>query len=203
MTADPTSSTAVVTMDQRKSRDGGDLVERALARLNEQLADMIIRPFERTAGDEMQAVMRPGAWIVDFVLHGARAQDWWIGIGLGAVDEPLGESARDSRGEAFYRARAAVDEAKGKPWGFALIGPPGTDRVQRSLLPLAYIVRRRTDRQHAAAELLRRHGSATAVAQELGLSKSTISESLRGAGAVEDIAGRDLAAQLLAEVGDR
>jgi hypothetical protein len=185
-------------MDQRHSRGQRDVVAEALPELNRRHADVLVRPFVRTAGDEVQAVAATLDWLVDLVLEGVRAERWWIGIGIGPV-EPLAETARDSRGDAFYRARGAVESAKRRPWGFALEGPPAFDRVERCLLPLTFIVRRRTDRQHQAAELYRRHGTARAVVKELGVSPSTISETLRSAGVAEELAGRDLAHDLLVE----
>ena len=194
----PAGHAVVVTMDQRGSRGAPDLVAQALPELNRRHADALLRPFVRTAGDEVQAVASDVAWMIDLVLDGAREERWWIGIGIGAV-EPLGETARDSRGEAFYRARAAVGTAKRRPWGFALDGPPAFERVERCLLPLAFVVRHRTARQHEAAELSRRHRTAREVARELGVSPSTVSQSLRSAGVAEELAGRALARELLAE----
>lgn len=194
----PEGHAVVVTMDQRRSREGPDLVAEEVPELNRRHAHALLRPFVRTAGDEVQAVSGSVDWLVDLVLEGARAERWWIGIGIGAV-QPLGETARDSRGDAFYRARAAVEAAKRRPWGFSLNGPPAFARVEASLLPLTFIVRHRTARQHAAAELFRRHRRARTVATELGVSASTVSQSLRRAGAVEEMMGRDLTRSLLAE----
>lgn len=194
----PEGHAVVVTMDQRRSRGGPDVVAEQLTDLNRRHAEVLVRPFVRTAGDEVQAVAATADWLVDLVLESAREQRWWIGIGIGVV-EPLAKTARDSRGEAFHRARTAVDIAKQRPWGFALAGPPAFNRVERCLLPLTFIVRHRTDRQHAAAELYRTHRTGRVVAKELGVSPSTISQSLRSAGTMEEIAGRDLAHDLLAE----
>jgi transcriptional regulator of aromatic amino acid metabolism len=194
----PEGCAAVITMDQRRSRGGPDLVAGALPPLNDRYAEVLLRPFVRTAGDEVQAVTTSVTWLVDLILREAHRQPWWIGIGIGAV-EPLAATASASRGEAFYRARDAVETAKRRPWGFALRGPEAFDRVERTLLLVSFIIRHRTDRQQAAADLYRVRPTARAVAEELGVSPSTISQSLRSAGVEEELAGRRLAEELLLE----
>ena len=192
----------VVTMDQRDSRTRGDRVDATLAALNERFAASLRLPFERTAGDEIQAVAGEAGWLVELVLEETRAAGWWIGIGLGGYDAPLGDSARASRGEAFYAARAAVDVAKSRAWGFA-VGDAREDdpmhRVEQCLIAASWIVRKRTDRQHEAVDLLRREGQANRVARVLGISEAAVSERLRGSGVGEENAARALAVSLLAD----
>ena len=77
---------AVLTVDQRGSRTSPDLVPGALAAL----ADVpLLRPFERTAGDEFQGVVDDPASLARVAERLLREDRWNIGIGIGPVDEPL------------------------------------------------------------------------------------------------------------------
>ena len=79
----PDAQVVVVTMDQRESRGRGDLVETAAGELSDRHRQSLALPFERTAGDEMQAVAREASWLVDFLLDATRDGEWWIGVALG------------------------------------------------------------------------------------------------------------------------
>ena len=199
----PPGTVVVATLDQRQSRGGDDLVDRWAAQLNERHAASLLLPFERTTGDEMQAVATEVAWLIDLLLDATRSEAWWLGVAVGAYDEPLGDSARASRGEAFYRARSAVEEAKSRPWGFRLDGDEAIARAERCLTAVSWIVRKRTDPQQEAVELLRELGRANRVAERLGISNPAVSMRLRGAGMAEEMAGRELAWDLLREAGAR
>ena len=190
----------VVTMDQRASRSGEDVVGPESRRLNERFGEALRRRFVRLAGDEMQAAADDGAWLVDLLLDEARAGRWWIGVGIGTYDAPLGRTARDSRGEAFYRARDAVALAKQRPWGFALAGERVED-AEACLALLARLVRTRTPAQQEAVDLLRAEGQTRLVAARLGVSVQAASQRIRGAGIDEERVGRRLAARLLVDAG--
>src|SRR6516165_7303917 len=96
----------VITADQRGSRVIGARVAELLAGLPEVAG--IVRPAERTVGDEVQVVLDDARGAVDLALHVLRGGGWSVGIGAGAVDEPLPASSRAASGEAFILAREAV-----------------------------------------------------------------------------------------------
>ena len=103
---------AVLTVDQRGSRTSPDLVPGALAAL----ADVpLLRPFERTAGDEFQGVVDDPASLARVAERLLREDRWNIGIGIGPVDEPLPDHARAGSGAAYLHARQAVTAAKNSP----------------------------------------------------------------------------------------
>ncbi|ACQ80284.1 conserved hypothetical protein [Beutenbergia cavernae DSM 12333] len=103
----------VVTADQRGSRRGTDLVEEALAELAALVPEpTVLRPFARTAGDELQGVLADAEATVTVALHLQRRATWSVGIGVGAGT--LGADTRSSTGDAFFRARDAVERAKGR-----------------------------------------------------------------------------------------
>ena len=74
----------VLTVDQRKSRSREDLVQVAMDALNNDPGRPLLRGFERTAGDEMQAV------VADAAVAGELALDW--------PPAPTGASASASAG---------------------------------------------------------------------------------------------------------
>ncbi|WP_101651731.1 hypothetical protein [Brevibacterium ihuae] len=111
----------VLTIDQRRSRSTPDAVPGLLAALDDLEAAI---PFARTVGDEIQGVLTSPEVVVDAVLRAAHPDRWSIGIGLGGVESPLPAHSRDARGDAFVRARQAVEEAKEALTPLALRGEP-------------------------------------------------------------------------------
>ncbi len=100
----------VVTADQVGSRTGTDRVPQTLLALDG-LSPAPTRPFERTAGDEIQGVSDTPGGVLEIVTSLVRQGDWRIGIGIGPVELPLPASPREGRGPAFIAAREAVAAA--------------------------------------------------------------------------------------------
>jgi hypothetical protein len=189
----------VLTVDQRHSRRGVDRVEDLLGWLAGQPG--VLRSFERTAGDEVQGVMSDPTAVVDVVLALVRRGDWSVGIGAGPVREPLPASTRAGSGPAFELARKAVEHAKSSPQRLA-VGAPDRTRAaaaQAALDLLATVVQRRTDPGWEAVDLMIPGASQTDVAEALGITKQAVSQRLRAATWAPEVAGRDLASQLLSE----
>jgi hypothetical protein len=187
----------VLTVDQRHSRRGGDRVDELLDWLGDQQG--VLRGFERTAGDEVQGVMNDAAAVVDLALALVRRGEWSIGIGAGPVDEPLPASTRAGSGPAFVLARKAVERAKSSPQLLA-VEAPDADRAgaaQAALDLLASVVQRRSEPGWQAVDLISRGSTQTEVAEALGVTKQAVSQRLRAATWAPEVAGRDLAAQLL------
>mgnify|MGYP000161819840 FL=1 len=99
----------VMTIDQRGST--GD-VDRVPGLLEELDALSTSGRFERSVGDEVQGVVEHPDEVVEIALHALRSGHWYVGIGVGEVDQPLPASPREGSGPAFVAARAAVDRAK-------------------------------------------------------------------------------------------
>ena len=122
---------AVLTIDQRGSTQEAatDRVPATLVAL----ADVeMLRPFERTAGDEFQGVLDDPAALAAVVERLLREESWSIGIGIGEVDEPLPESTRAGRGPAYLYAREAVTAAKSAPWRLRVAGDDRAPASARS-----------------------------------------------------------------------
>ena len=111
----------VLTVDQVDSQGGSDLVEPALAEIARIAGGELLRPAERTAGDELQAATASAATALDLVLALSRPGTWSIGLGIGGVRHPLPDSTRAMAGSAFVNARAAIEAAKRRPTRFAAV----------------------------------------------------------------------------------
>lgn len=204
----------VLTVDQESSRRRGDLVDDLLASFERdgplatgtRVAVGLERPFERTAGDEVQAVFSDPGLAVDVALHILELGGWTVGIGAGQVDQPLPASARAGSGSAYVLARDAVEEAKGRrPRTSPPLAVRGDDsdvarEAEAVLVLLGTIAARRTPEGRAAVDLMRRAGEARRqqdLADELGISQQAVSMRLRTALWAEEVAARPAAARLL------
>jgi hypothetical protein len=150
----------------------------------------------------MQALVENSEAVVELVLLGIREDDWWVGIGIGAVEVPLGHTSADSRGSAFYNARDAMTEAKDSTYGFAVSGDdsPRARAVAANLTLLALLASRRGGRQWEAVDLVRHGLSQKEVGQKLGITPQAVSQRLQSAAWQEECEGRWLANWLLASV---
>jgi hypothetical protein len=190
-------------VDQRHSRRTADRVE-ALLRDLAARAPELARPFERTAGDEVQAVVARPEVVVDLALMLVRDRAWSVGIGVGSVDEPLPASTRAGSGPAFNLARAAVTAAKTRSTGLAVAGADeaAARRAQTALDLVAALLQRRTDRGVEAAALARQGLTQLEVARRLGVTKQAVSQRLQAADWHLEAPGRDLSTYLLSEADD-
>ncbi len=190
----------VLTADQQGSRSDVDRVDDARAAL----APLSwVRPPDRTAGDELQAVTDDPAVAVDAALLLLDDGHWSIGIGIGPVETPLPEETRAGRGRAFEAAREAVEAAKGTPVPLQVRGVDAdrAARVEAILSVLGHIVVRRSTEGQEVVRLLRTGMPITAAAAELGVSRQAASQRAATAGWAVEPAGRTLAVELLAEAG--
>ena len=194
----------VVTLDQRASRRSPDLVDPLLRRLSAR-GRTYVRDFERTAGDEVQGVLDDPADTVALTLELVRDGRWSVGIGVGAVREPLPASTRAGHGPAFTAAREAVTRAKARPTGLAVRGEPAgpAGRAQAALDLLAAVVARRTARGWEAVDLTAAGLTQAGVGARLGISKQAVSQRLQAAEWHLEGPGRELAAHCLSEADGR
>ncbi|MGB7382879.1 MAG: hypothetical protein WA927_06555 [Rhodococcus sp. (in: high G+C Gram-positive bacteria)] len=198
----------VLTIDQRRSRREVDRVEDLLADMHHL---QLRRPFERTAGDEVQAVVdgtQVGArTVVDITLTLVRTGNWSVGIGVGSVERPLPTSTRAGRGPAFEAARDAVTRAKNAPARLAITAADSrhTGRAldaETALTLLALLILDRTEQGHQACELMDAGHTQTAAAELLGISKQAMSQRLSVARWSIEANGRTLVEHLLTDTSD-
>lgn len=203
----------VVTADQQGSRRSTDQVPALLSGLPD--LSGVLLPFERTVGDEVQAVLDDPESVVEVALHLLRLGGWSVGIGAGPVLEPLPESTREASGPAFIAAREAVEAAKnrGRPVPVAVRGaaPAAAQDAEAILTLLGSVLARRSPAGWAAVDAARdalgRTGADGPVqhqaAQRLGISQQAVSQRLRAAQWAEERAARPAAARLLVAAGQQ
>ncbi|MGK4217921.1 sigma factor-like helix-turn-helix DNA-binding protein [Kocuria marina] len=170
-----------LTIDRRDSR--GRAADLHMARQRTALQRDLPRPvldWEISAGDELQALYDDAAAAVHAALTLADAGHWHVGVGIGAVDEPLASSVREATGEAFVAARDAVNLAKER--GRPVVA--GNEWAQRAgtVLDLVCAVRtRRSEAGAQATDLADRGHTQQEIAQELGITQSSVSRRLSAA----------------------
>lgn len=188
----------VLTIDQRNSQGSGDNVPQLLDGLADLLA---VLAFERSVGDEIQGVFSSAETVTDAVLRILRWGGWYVGIGVGPVEEPLPASPREAGGPAFVAARRAVDRAKktGDRPAVAVEGSPGAAEAEAVLVLLGRLVADRTDAEWRILQHVQpgKWGAQTAAARKLGISSQAVSNAVLRAGWQEEWAARPAAAVLL------
>ena len=188
----------VLTLDQIGSRTGEDRVPELLERASR--VDMV-RPFERTVGDEVQGVTDSPETVRVLVLEALRSGRWHIGVGSG--DAKLGETAREGSGAAYVHAREAVDRAKAVTRFSPSVAIVGTntgasDEAQALLRLLGTMIRDRTDAQWEAIDAYRAGETVSEIAARLDISAEAVSQRRGHGGQVIEEACWPLLDRLLA-----
>ncbi len=197
---------AAILLDQRGSRRNQDLVAQRQEQLNNDQTLRFVLPFERTAGDEMEGLTQDPATVAELALRGLQSADWWVGIGIGDVDEPLPESVRSSHGTAFVLARRAIDDAKERP-ATGRIHPVRVAALHRdpvyleAALGLMSVLFSRSSTKQSEAARLRSSGlNIVQIAERLAVTKQAVSKQLLAAHWNEEQAGRRLVEYLAGEL---
>lgn len=189
-----TTPVVVLTVDQRGSRTGPDLIPELLTAL---AAVPTRAAFERTVGDELQGVLDRGPAVADTVELLLRADAWNIGVGIGTVEEPLPEHARAGRGPAYLHARTAVTAAKNSPWHTRVVGDdPAARALETTIWLWAAVLGRRSSRGWEVADLVAQGLAYAEVGERLGISQSAVSQRAQAAGIVEGRRAHELVAGL-------
>lgn len=195
----------VIIADQVNSRGTADRAAAMITTLHERLASNLRLPVDQTSGDELQLITEHAGTALDAVLMLTRDNAWSVGIGIGAVREPLPDEVRTATGDAFYAARAAVDAAKRADGRFALQAAPHTAGIGASdvepLVRLLILLRaRRTKPGWEAADLMTTSPSQNAIATRLGITDAAVSQRLKAGAWAADIEARPALVRLLAEL---
>ena len=188
----------VLTADQRGSRRATDLVPALLATLSEVST---VLPFQRTAGDEVQAVLDDPDALPRVLEPLLRSGEWTVGVGVGTIETPLPAEAREGRGPAYVHARTAVTAAKQAPWPVRVVGDDryGAEHLESAVWLWASVLSRRTEKGWQVADLVDQGLSYERVAARLGITQSAVSQRARAAGLAEGARARGLVAHLAAE----
>ena len=175
----------VITADQIDSRNTPDVAGEAIAFVNGRFSEHLPLPADRTAGDEIQALVDAGRPALDIALALTRSGRWSVGIGIGGVREPLGRDIRESTGDAFISARTAVERAKKRATRFALASTaaPAEASDLEALVDLLLILRaRRSEQGWEMRDLISRGLTQADAATELGITPQSASKRVRTAG---------------------
>ena len=189
----------VLTVDQQGSRSNDDAVPVLLDLLDREPAVAQLRPFQRTAGDEAQAVLDDAEAVVEGLARILRTGGWYVGVGIGAVDEPLPEDARAGRGPAYLYAREGVTRAKSAPHRIGVVGADAyrAEQLETVLWLWAGLLERRTDRGWEVHDALGAGLSHAEAGRRLGITQSAVTQRSRSAGLVDERRARRLATDLL------
>jgi hypothetical protein len=188
----------VLTVDQIQSRAQQDLVEVTLAGLGE--VDTLL-PFTRTVGDEFQGLVANPASVVDVTLGLMPTVGWHVGIGIGAVQQPLPSDARQARGPAFLAARSAVEAAKKQSTHVSVRSVPDRLEARDAEITFRLLIAlqlRRSAHGWEAAGLMDQGLTQAAAASTLGITRQALSQRLQAAHWSLDRESRLVLARLLA-----
>ena len=187
----------VLTIDRRASRQDRDGLDMRAER--DRLQRDLPRPvldWDVNAGDELQALYDHAAAALAAVLALAATEQWHVGLGVGAVDEPLAGTVRESTGPAFVAAREAVNAAKEQD-APAVRGNEWAERAGAVLGLVCAVRGRRSPAGHEAAALAESGLTQHAVAERLGIGQSSVSRRLSAALWHEEREARDSIRALL------
>lgn len=189
-----------LTINQRDSRRDGDLVPQLLKDLRHIPARL---DFDRSVEDEVQGIVESGHQAVESALIALRSDQWYVGIGVGPINEPLPNLVRDASGHGLVYARRAVDRLRNSKERVpvAVDGPLAAlaSEAEAVLRLLGHIVQHRSAAEWRVLDLLTPgvRGQQKTVAQELGITTQAVSKALARAQWVEEHAARPAAARLL------
>lgn len=190
----------VVTINQRDSREVGDLVPELLREFR--FVDTVL-PFQRSVGDELQGVVDNAALAVDVALKAIRFRRWHVGIGVGEVLPPMPVRITEAEGYGLVYSRRAVNRAQrtGERIPLAVEGPDAeiAAEAEAVLRLLGQIVYTRTEAEWNVLDLMTpgARGQQKLIAQELGITTQAVSKAVIRSHWVEEWATRPAAARLL------
>jgi hypothetical protein len=153
---------------------------RAIEQINGKFKSEIASEFLVTLGDEFQGLLHSPAESFHLIREFQRLMDpvsFCFGIGIGALSTPLQKQAVGMDGEAFHRARAALELArKGKREMLYGFDSPSLDLFNALIGLLSDRWQRLTPHQKEVHRLLLTLESQEAVARHLRISQPAVSK---------------------------
>lgn len=189
--------------DQVDSRHSADRVPAALEMLGFTTPALA---FQRTAGDEIQALFLDAHQAVAATASLMRAGSWRVGLGVGTVEEPLPDSTLAARGAAYVAARDAVARARSRGMVVAVQSVPkcaAADDVETVCLLLAPYLAARSHKMWQAVDLADSGLKQTEIAAAIGIAQASVSRRLHAAHYEEVQRGVHLAAEMLARLMEK
>jgi hypothetical protein len=189
-----------LTINQTDSRRDGDRVPQLLKDLRHIPARL---DFDRSVEDEVQGIVDCPHQAVDAALIALRCGSWYVGLGVGPVNEPLPNQIKDADGHGLIYARRAVDRLRNSKDRIpvAVEGPYAdlAAECEAILRLLGYIVRDRSQAEWRVLDLMTPgvRGQQKAVAAALGITSQAVSKAVARSQWNEEHAARPAAARLL------
>ena len=147
---------------------------------------------------------------LETVLHLARARNWHVGLGIGAVRTPLPASIGAASGPGIDAAHDALAAAARRPTGCAIRGgdrSAGDRSAGEPLEPLLDLLLTHRERWSAHRwqlhDLLEAGGTQAAAADALGITPQAVSKRARAAGLRVDAEARTALTLLLSRLTGR
>lgn len=189
------SGHCVMIGDIKRSRDldeWGSVFEKlqaALKQINREFSHDILVEFVPTAGDEFQGALRDPkhAYAVYVSIKGGLPVGFYCGIGVGDIEKPL-DADIGMRGNAFYRARSALEFCKKRKRNVVLRSSDTTslaDETINTLLHFIEVIENSwTKRQREVLHYYRLHPDYTyqQLGGHFGVTKQTVSKILKAGG---------------------
>ena len=190
----------IITADQIDSTHLDDIAGETVNTLNERYGSELALPADRTAGDEIQVLASSATTALAVVLDLTRTGQWSVGCGVGAVRTPLPKNTREATGPGFIAARAAVGQAKGAQWRFALVTEASLGSADPGpLIDLLLLLRsRRTREGWELFDLVAAGMTQADAAIELRITPQAASKRARAAGIRTELAAMPALADALA-----
>ncbi|MCT2007403.1 transcriptional regulator KorA [Micrococcus lylae] len=197
----------VLTVNQRDSREVGDMVDELIRRLRH--VDTLL-PFQRSVGDELIGVVADPHTAVDVALRAVRERRWNVGVGVGpllAADGtpglPDSQDLEDVTGPGLAAARQAVEAAahgQRIPVAVSARNAEAATEAEAVLRLIGQLVWTRTDAEWRVLDLMVPgvRGQQKLVAAELGITTQAVSQAVQRSFWTEEHACRPAAARLLA-----
>ncbi len=157
-----------------------------MADLNQKFQQAITSPFTVTLGDEFQALLHdatPLFAIIDHLKTALQPHAFVLGLGVGKVETAISRTTSVGMdGPCFRLARKNVERSKKKPPRIRLsVAGLDTEVVNALLHFLEDIQNHHTPRQQTVVYWYERLGNQQAVARQLGISQSAVSQILQSA----------------------
>jgi hypothetical protein len=190
----------VLTINQRDSREVGDLVPELIKALRHLPAAI---GFQRSVGDEAIGVVEDPATAIDAALIALRNRRWHVGIGVGEILAPLPADINEAEGFGLVYARRAVNRAQktGERVPLAVDGPDAdvAAEAEAVLRLIGQIVATRTEAEWKVLDLLTpgARGQQKFIAELLGITTQAVSKAVVRSHWAEEWACRPAAARLL------
>jgi len=181
--------------DIKRSRDldeWGSVFEKleaALKQINREFSHDILVDFVPTVGDEFQGALRDPkhAYAAYVSIKGGLPVGFYCGIGVGDIEKPLDVDI-GMRGNAFYRARSALEFCKKRKRNVVLGSSDTTSLADETINTLLHFIEVMenswTNRQREVLHYYRSHPDYTyeQLGSHFGIAKQTVSKILKAGG---------------------